>query len=355
MSNFIKIKAALCKSELDAILLLDEKNRRYATGFHSSAGMVLVTKSEAFFITDSRYIEAAQKKVTGATVGLATAQMRERDWLEQIIRDCGIENLGFEDDFVSFAEHGRLQGHIAAKLLPAQEIMTSLRRCKSADELEKIVKAQRIAERAFDEVLGILAVGMTERETAAELSYRMSRNGGEGDSFAPIVVAGKKSSRPHGMPDDNIIASGDFVTMDFGCVFDGFCSDMTRTVAIGSASDEMRNVYGVVLEAQLAGIAAAKPDVKASEVDGAARKIIANAGFGEYFGHSFGHGIGLDVHEAPSVAPNSEQLLPEGAVISAEPGVYLPGKFGVRIEDMLYLSGGGAQNLTKSKKALLII
>ena len=196
---------------------------------------------------------------------------------------------------------------------------------------------------------------MTEREVAAELVYRMLRHGSEGNSFDPIVVTGAKTSMPHGVPGDEVIKSGDFITMDFGSLKDGYCSDMTRTVAVGSASEEMKNVYSVVLEAQLAGIAAAKAGVPGKVIDGAARAVIEKAGYGEYFGHGFGHSLGLDIHEAPNANPRGETPMPEGAVVSAEPGIYLPGRFGVRIEDVMVLHNDGAEVITKAPKELIIL
>ena len=178
---------------------------------------------------------------------------------------------------------------------------------------------------------------MTEREVAAELVYRMLRHGSEGNSFDPIVVTGAKTSMPHGVPGDKVIQAGDFVTMDFGCLKDGYCSDMTRTVAVGYATDEMKNVYDIVLKAQLAGIAAARAGVLGKEIDAAARKVIADAGYGEYFGHGFGHCLGLDIHEPPFAGPTGEAPLPAGSLSSAEPGIYLPGRFGVRIEDVMII------------------
>ena len=218
-----------------------------------------------------------------------------------------------------------------------------------------MIAAQRIAERAFDEVLGEIKPGMTEREIAAELVYRMLRNGAENISFDPIVVTGAKTSMPHGVPGDRKVQRGDFLTMDFGCIYKGYCSDMTRTVAIGGVSDEMKAVYNIVLKAQLAGIAAAKAGLKGREIDAAARKVIDEAGYGEYFGHGFGHGIGLEVHEEPNAGPVSEALMEPGVVISAEPGIYLPGRFGVRIEDVIIITENGCENITTAKKELIIL
>ena len=355
MSRIEKIQKLLEREGLDAILLRDPYNRRYATGFASSAGFALIARSEAFFVVDSRYIEAARERISGMTVGQSTSEMSERVWLEQIVRDCAISAIGFEEESLSWKEVQTLEDETIAQLIPAQSIMKELRASKDTGELEHLKAAQRIAEKAFGEVLGIIKQGMTENEVAAELTYRMMKYGGEGNSFPPIVVTGKKSSMPHGTPGDVIIQQGDFLTMDFGCVKNGYCSDTTRTVAIGSATEEMCRVYDTVLKAQLAGIAAARPGALGREIDSAAREVIIRAGYGEYFGHGFGHSLGLEVHETPGASPSSNVKLSEGTVISAEPGIYLPGKFGVRIEDVIYLRDGGCENITTAPKELIIL
>ena len=216
-------------------------------------------------------------------------------------------------------------------------------------------QAQRIAERALEEILGEIRPGVTEKEIAARLQYLMLHFGAEDMSFDPIVVSGPNGSLPHGVPSEKTIERGEFVTMDFGCVYHGYCSDMTRTVAVGSADEEMRRVYETVLAAQKAGIAAARAGATGKAVDGAARSVIAEAGYGAYFGHSFGHGVGVEIHEAPNATPGNDKPLPAGAVISAEPGIYLPGRMGVRIEDVIVLTEEGCVNLTRAPKELLIL
>ena len=218
-----------------------------------------------------------------------------------------------------------------------------------------LIAAQRIAEKALEETLPLIRPGLSEQELAAELTYRMMRHGAHKNSFDPIAITGAHTSMPHGVPGAALIRDGDFVTMDFGCVKDGYCSDMTRTVAVGSATDEMKNVYDTVLRAQKAGIDAARPSATGVEVHNAAASVIAGAGYGEYFGHSFGHGVGLDIHESPNASPRNGSPLGEGAVISAEPGIYIPGRFGVRIEDVLYLTGDGNVDITKAPKELIIL
>ena len=355
MTNLQRIQAALPEAGLDAILLREAKNRYYATGFRSSAGMAVVTEHEAFFVTDSRYIEAARHRIRGCTVGESSMTMRERDWLEQILRDCGVTMLGFEEESITYADFERLRRETDAVLTPAQSVLKTLRAVKSPEEQAKMRAAQALAEQVLDEILGLLRPGLTEKEVAAEITYRLLRHGAEGNSFDPIVVTGKNSSMPHGVPGDTPIRNGDFVTMDFGCVLDGYCSDMTRTVAVGAPTAEMRAVYDVVLRAQAAGIAAFRAGVSGRTVDAAGRKVIEDAGYGAYFGHSFGHSLGLDIHESPSASPSETGALPAGAVVSAEPGIYLPGKFGVRIEDVVIVTETGCEDITKAPKDLLIL
>ena len=225
----------------------------------------------------------------------------------------------------------------------------------SPEELEIMIAAQRIAEKALTDILNEIRPGVTEKEIAARLQYLMLHYGAEDKSFDPIVVSGPNGSLPHGVPSEKVIQAGEFVTMDFGCIYHGYCSDMTRTVAVGSVTDEMRQVYDTVLQAQLAGIAAARAGATGKAVDGAARDIIRQAGYGPCFGHSFGHGVGVEIHEGPNATPSNDKPLPAGAVISAEPGIYLPGKLGVRIEDVLYLTPEGCQNLTLAPKELVIL
>lgn len=356
MNNIAKIQNALIKNELDALLITDEKNQRYAAGFPFTDGYVLVTKEKAWLITDSRYIEAAEL----AAGGCATVQMYDRQHsalslVKAALSEVGVARLGGEERKLSHGDYKDIEKELGLPLLPAQQLLCDLRASKSAEEIASMIKAQRISEAALEETLHIIKPGMTEREVAAELVYRMLRHGSEGNSFDPIVVTGAKTSMPHGVPGDEVIKSGDFITMDFGSLKDGYCSDMTRTVAVGSASEEMKNVYSVVLEAQLAGIAAARAGVPGKVIDGAARAVIEKAGYGEHFGHGFGHSLGLDIHEAPNANPRGETPMPEGAVVSAEPGIYLPGRFGVRIEDVMVLHNDGAEVITKAPKELIIL
>ena len=233
--------------------------------------------------------------------------------------------------------------------------LSELRVMKNEQELQWMEKAESIGDAAFSYILGELKAGVTELEIAAKLEYYMRSHGAEGTSFDTIVASGYHSAMPHAVPSEKKLEPGDFVTMDFGCIYDGYCSDMTRTVAVGHVTDEMQTVYDTVLNAQLAGIAACKAGVTGRDVDAAGRKIIEAAGYGDAFGHGFGHGVGLEIHEAPVASPRGEAPLPAGSIVTAEPGIYLPGKFGVRIEDMLYVIEDGCIDLTDASKQLIVL
>lgn len=355
MEHIAKIQDALRKRKLDAMLISDEKNQRYAAGFPFTDGLVLVGLHGAWLITDSRYIEAAREQADGVQVLLYDARRPLAERVKDILREQRITTLAAEDTRLSHAEFLGWEASLGIELHRAGALLAELRAAKDEGELACMRTAQQISERALEELLQILRPGMTEREAAAELVYSMLRHGSEGNAFDPIVVAGSKTSMPHGVPGDRVIQAGDFVTMDFGSISGGYCSDMTRTVAIGRATDEMRGVYELVLRAQLAGIKAARAGVTGRDIDAAARRVITEAGYGEFFGHGFGHSLGLDIHEAPSANPRGSAPMPVGAVCSAEPGIYLPGRFGVRIEDVMIIRENGCELITRAPKELIIL
>jgi Xaa-Pro aminopeptidase len=275
--------------------------------------------------------------------------------INEAIRDFGVTELGYEESYLTVAEFMAYEQKLEAKLTPMNDKINGFRSVKEPWELDRMRKAQAITDAAFAEVLPRIKAGMTELELQAELIYCLYKNGATGLAFDPIVVSGPNTSLPHGVAGERVIREGDFITMDFGALYMGYCADMTRTVALGYATEEMRKVYNTVLEAQLAGLAASKAGVPGKDVDGAARKVITDAGYGPYFGHGYGHSLGLEVHESPSPNSRNDQPMPAGAVASAEPGIYLPGKFGVRIEDTCVYLADGIENLTKSPKNLIIV
>ncbi|WP_294550848.1 aminopeptidase P family protein [uncultured Pseudoflavonifractor sp.] len=354
MNHLKQIAAKLPEYGIDAMLLSSAPGEFYGVGFHGE-GYVMVTAGECRYFTDSRYIEAAEKTVTGAAITMTGRGKSYPVLIQEGINELGIRKLGFEDSYMTVAEYKRLEGALQVELVPAQGLVNGLRAAKDQEELDAMVKAQRISERAFDEILKFIKPGVTEKEIAAKLEYDMLRFGAQKMSFDPIVVSGPNGSLPHGVPGDKKVESGEFITMDFGCIYDGYCSDMTRTVALGEPTEEMRKVYNVVLQAQLAGLAASKAGVTGKSIDAAARKVIEDAGYGEYFGHGYGHSVGIEIHESPNANMRDETPMPVGAAVSAEPGIYLPGRFGVRIEDVAIMTEDGCIDITKAPKDLIVL
>ncbi len=346
---------SLLDGEVDGLLLTSRYSRHYAARFDIAEGVAIVTRAGCRYFTDSRYIEAAQNGIRGFEVIQMNKENPYHKLLNDAIAEFGVTKLGYEENYMTVAEFLGYEKALSAQLVPMHKQIAAFRSVKEEHELERMRKAQQITDAAFTEVLTRIHEGMTEKELAAELIYCLLKNGGEGLSFEPIVVSGPNTSLPHGVPGDRRIREGDFITMDFGVIYKGYCSDMTRTVAVGHVTEEMRKVYDTVLKAQLAGIAATKAGVAGKEVDEAARQVIREAGYGAYFGHSYGHSIGMECHEMPGCGPYSEQIMEENMVCSAEPGIYLPGKFGVRIEDVVVFKTNGCENLTHSPKNLIII
>lgn len=358
MSNLCKNEkfAELLPIDLDAALITSDVNRRYFTGMKSSAGIVLITRERSYLLIDFRYYERACKE----TVGYEVVLLKKLDeQLIELVKKHNIKKIGIESATLTVYELASYRNKLAPIEVvgsnAVSDIISAMRIIKSPEELNKVMAAQSIAERAFEHILSFVAAGKTEREVALEIDYFMLREGAEAISFDTIAVSGKKSSLPHGVPDDKLLEIGDFLTLDFGAVVDGYHSDMTRTIAIGQTTEEMRRVYETVLVAQESALAAAKAGITGKELDSAARDIIANAGFGENFGHGLGHGVGLEIHEAPNASPKGETILKSGMVVTVEPGIYLAGKFGVRIEDMVVIKDDGATNLTSCQKNLITV
>ena len=345
---------SLLDGEVDGLLLTSRYSRHYGAEFDIAEGVAIVTKAGCRYFTDSRYIESAQAGLKGFEV-LDIAGVGYFQRLNDAIADFGVTTLGFEEAYLTVAEFQGFEKNLNAKLVPYNAKIAGFRAVKEEWELENMRKAQKIADKAFAEVLPRVKKGMSELELQAELIYCLYKNGAHGLSFDPIVVSGPNSSMPHGVAGERKIQDGDFITMDFGVLYNGYCSDMTRTVAVGYATEEMKTVYNTVLAAQLAGLAITKAGVPGKDIDAAARQVIVDAGYGPYFGHGYGHSVGLEIHEAPSPAGKNDQPMPLYAVASAEPGIYLPGKFGVRIEDCVIYTEDGYENLATSPKNLIII
>ncbi len=340
--------------DVDALLISKPENRFYISGFRGSAGTVLITATQAYLLTDFRYIEQATNEAPAFEI-VRTGQP-EKDALKDLVTAQDIKRLGFERDYVTYAGYEGLKKRLEeTQLVPVEDVVRKLRMVKDETEIEHMQAAANIAEAAFQEILPLIQVGRSEAEIALELEIAMRRRGAERLAFPIIAASGPRSSLPHGAPTDRVLQPGDFLTLDFGAVSGGYCSDMTRTVVLGEPSAKQKEIYDIVLKAQLEAQAAIKPGLKGGDIDKIARDIIADAGYGEYFGHGLGHGVGLQVHEGPRAGRASEDILEPGMVVTIEPGIYIPDFGGVRIEDMVLVTDSGHKNFNHSSKELLIL
>ena len=346
--------------EVDAILVTSEKNRRYFTGFASTFGyLVLLKDRPSVFITDPRYFEMAEvlkndgfdvRQIDNGISGLATVC--------SILREAGAKRLGFEDTEMTVSEFGSVIKVFESEkvnLVPCGEAINKMRRVKTEEETGYIVKAQSVTDKAFTEILKFVKPGVTEREVAIELQYLINKLGGHGLAFDTIVASGVNTSKPHAHPTDKKIESGDAVTIDFGASYNGYCSDMTRTFFVGEPSEKMRSIYNIVLLAQKTAIKNAYCGMTGKELDSWARELIVANGYGQYFTHSTGHSLGIDIHEEPRASKLSEDKLLANQFITVEPGIYIPGVGGVRIEDLLLIKEDEVIDLTTSDKNIIIL
>lgn len=346
----------ILKSKNDCVIITSPENRRYFTSFNSSDGFLVITVDEATFFTDSRYIEAAQNQVT---VCKSVLLRRVSETIVPYLKEKNIENIYLETERLTVAELNSLKKAFDFCKVEAKEevdeIINKARVVKTDYEVDCIKKAQKIAEDAFSHILTFIKEGVTEKEIALELDFFMLKNGAEAVSFETIAVSGKNSSMPHGVPTDKKIENGDFITMDFGAVYNGYHSDMTRTVIVGKPTEKQKEVYETVLKAQKSALEVLKNGVTGFDADKVARDIIENAGYKENFGHGTGHGVGIEIHESPNLSPYSKATLETGNVVTVEPGIYIPDEFGVRIEDMALITEDGYINLTSCEKELIIL
>lgn len=347
-----KLYEIMDTKQCDGIIVTKPENRHYFSGFTGSAGILLISRQSQTLLTDFRYIEQAKQQAPLFQIIQHGATVFET--LAKICTDIGLLRIGFESDFVTWEIYQKLANNLSAiELIPVK--LDPLRMIKDQSELALLTKAVEIADFAFNQTLKIIKPGITELDIALELEYQMRRLGAEKPAFDTIVASGVRGALPHGQASNKAIDVGDFITMDFGAVYQGYHSDMTRTVVVGKASEKQQEIYNIVLSAQIAGINAVAPGRKGKEIDAVSRKIIADAGYSEYFGHGLGHGVGLFIHEEPRLSPLGEVVLAEGMVVSVEPGIYLPDWGGVRIEDLVVVSPAGSTILTTSSKNLIEI
>lgn len=353
-NRILKLQETLTPDQ--AFWISSDSNRFYLTGFNSSAGSVLITKSRSVFFIDFRYFEKAKSIVTDCEVVLYD---KGDKGIYEFCKSEKIKTIFLETSHTSLSQHKYLCNLFEDITISTDNVLdlniNKMRAVKSERELFFIKQAQSLTDQTLDYILPRIEIGKTEREIMLDMEFFMRSLGAEGVSFDFIVVSGKNSSLPHGVPTDKKIENGDFITMDFGAIVNGYCSDMTRTVAIGNVSDEQRLVYNTTLNAQLAAIDAIKAGNICGDIDKIARDIIYNAGYKGCFGHALGHSVGIEVHEAPNLSPNNNAILEPGNVVTVEPGIYIEDKFGVRIEDMVYVTKDGCINLTNSSKSLIIL
>lgn len=334
-----------------AVIISGYPNIFYYSGFTSEDATLVISHENQYIITDSRYTIQAREQAKGFIVE------DKANALKKVISQLNVNQIGYEENHVSMSEYMNLKKIIpqTIEFLPMQSIISKPRKNKDVEEIKRIAEAERLGDEAFLYILKKIKSGKTEREIALELEFFMKKNGASALSFDTIAASGKRSAMPHGTASDKVIEQGDFLTLDFGCVLDGYCSDMTRTVAIGKVSDKLKNIYDIVFKAQAAALREIEEGKKCSEIDFVARNIIQEAGYGENFGHGLGHSVGIEIHESPSFSPKCEEVIENGHVITVEPGIYIDGLGGVRIEDVIAVQEGKCINLTTSPKELIVL
>ncbi|MCM3757022.1 Xaa-Pro peptidase family protein [Sporosarcina aquimarina] len=348
-----KLRELLVEKELDALLVTSGYNRRYMTGFTGTAGVAIISNDDAVFITDFRYMEQAADQIKDFRI-----VQHEKTIIEEVaqqVEQMKVKRLGFEKEDLTFGMYELYKSKVTAELIPTAGLVEKIRIIKTPEELEVLKQAAKIADDAFTHICGFIKAGMTELEVSNELEFFMRKQGATSSSFDTIVASGVRGALPHGVATDKKIETGELVTLDYGALYNGYISDITRTVAVGEPSEKMREIYEITLAAQKLAVEGIKPGMTGIQADAIARDYIASKGYGDAFGHSTGHGIGLEVHEAPGLSFRSETVLEPNMTVTAEPGIYLPGIGGVRIEDDLVITENGCERLTHCTKELQIL
>ena len=356
MKRLQKLRASIGKKEIDALLISQPENLVYLSGFTGSSGYLLISEQNAILATDFRYVEQAKKE--SPHLQILQIKREFRDWLPGLVSDLGLHKLGFEANFISYEGYHKFSEAIKSRqvsldVVPTIGIVDQLRSIKEPEELQFITKAVALTDAAFEQAKAIIHPGITEKETAWEIEKFLRQEGSEGMPFEIIVASGPNSALPHARPTEKIICSGEPVLIDMGAKINGYCSDFSRTLVLGKADRSLHEIYNIVLKAQATAVERIESGMDASQADRLARSVVEQAGYGDAFGHGLGHGVGLAVHEFPSLGPSSSDSLADGMVFTVEPGIYLAGQGGVRIEDMVVLENGKARVLSKSKRDLL--
>lgn len=351
MVKLQKLREKLLEHDLDAMIIASPINRRYISGFTGSAGVVIVSDKDARFITDFRYTEQAEKQAKGFQV-IEHEQAIEMEVNEQL-KAMNVKRVGFEKDYITYAQYETYRKTFEVELVPVSGLVEELRMVKTEEELAIMKKAAKIADDAFLHIQSFIMPGVKEIEIANELEFFMRKQGADSSSFDTIVASGYRSAMPHGVASEKEIQSGELVTLDYGALYEGYCSDITRTVAVGEVSDELRKIYDIVLEANMRGVKKISAGMTGREADAITRDYIKEMGYGGNFGHSTGHGLGMEVHETPRLSHRSDDVLKPGMVVTVEPGIYVQGLGGCRIEDDIVITESGNERLTFSTKEFI--
>ncbi|KPU28078.1 Xaa-Pro dipeptidase [Caloranaerobacter sp. TR13] len=349
-----KLKKYMKEVDIDSVIIFKPENRRYISGFTGTSGYIIITEKENYIATDFRYLEQVSKQCEGFNI----IELNSLHTIFDVLSELKVERLGIEDNFATLQFVRNIEEKCSnINIVPLNGVLENIRMIKDKQEIELIKNAAEITDKAFNHILDFIKVGVKELDIAIELEYFMKKLGAEGPSFKFIIASGKRSAMPHGVASDKIVEDGDFLTIDIGCIYKGYCSDMTRTIVIGKANEKQKNIYNIVLEAQTESLKAIKPDVQGYELDRIARDIIDSYGYKEHFGHGLGHGVGLEVHENPRLAQNEmgKIALKPGMIITVEPGIYIPNFGGVRIEDLVLVTEDGYEVLSKTTKELIEI
>ncbi|MEH7107255.1 M24 family metallopeptidase [Bacillus sp. JJ1764] len=353
MTKLDNLRSQFSKHGIDGMLVTSPFNRRYISNFTGTSGVVLISEEKAQFITDFRYIEQATKQCDGFEIIKFSESIPKE--IAQQAKKLGIQRLGFEEEYMTFSSYNVYEKEVETELVPISGLIEKLRLIKTDAEIKILKEAADIADAAFKHILDFIRPGKTELEVTNELEFFMRKAGATSSSFDTIVASGFRSALPHGVASEKAIENGDMVTLDFGAYYKGYVSDITRTVAVGEPDAKLKEIYQIVLDAQLRGMDGIKPGMTGKQADALTRDYITEKGYGEYFGHSTGHGIGLEVHEGPALSAKSDLVLEPGMVVTCEPGIYIPGLGGVRIEDDTLITKDSNEALTHSTKDLIIL
>ena len=353
MSRIQRVREKLKKEQLDAIVVTDSYNLRYLANFTGTTGIAVISQDDAVFITDFRYTQQATKQAVGYTIRQNVQEIFAE--LNDYLNELNLKRVGIEANQMNVATYLHIKSLFSAEIVETRNFIEQLREVKEEEELDIIRQACDITDQAFEHILTFIRPGVREIEVANELERFLKSKGATAMSFDTIVASGVRSAMPHGVASEKIIEEGDMVTLDFGCYYKGYSSDMTRTIAVGQVNPKLKEIYEIVLEAHELVNQQAKAGMTGKEIDAIARDYIKARGYGEYFGHGLGHGLGLNVHELPGVNARSEQIVEENMVITNEPGIYIDGLGGVRIENDLIVKSNGVEIINRSPKHLIIL